>query len=46
MEFINFFANFGIEESALHDVGGKSSGHRVNEVETASKGKSVSFPTC
>ena len=45
MEFINFFTNFGMEESALHDVGGKSSGDRVNEVETASKGKSVSFPT-
>ena len=45
MEVINFFANFGREESALHDMGGKSSGDRVNEGETTSKGKKVSFPT-
>ena len=38
MEVINFFANFGREESVLHDMGGKSS-------ETTSKGKKVSFPT-
>ena len=45
MEVINFFANFGREESALHDMGGKSSGDRVNEGETASKEKKVSFLT-
>ena len=45
MEVINFFANFGREESALHDMGGKSSGDRVNEGEMASKEKKVSFPT-
>lgn len=45
MEVINFFAKFGREESALHDMGGKSSGDRVNEGETASKEKKVSYPT-
>lgn len=45
MELINFFANFGRKESALHDVSGKSRGDRVNEGEAANKGKSVSFST-
>lgn len=45
MEPINFFANFGRKESALHDVSGKSRGDRVNEGKAASKGKSVSFST-
>ena len=45
MELINFFANFGREENALHDVGGKSRGDRVNKGEAASEGKCVCFST-
>lgn len=40
-----FLCKLWKEESALHDVSGKSRGDRVNEGKAASKGKSVSFST-